>query len=318
MGSPNQSTRAVKSESNRRFRIRLYNQRYYFLMLAIPIAWYIIFSFIPMAGIVIAFKDFQLSQGILGSQWVGLKYFEQLFTDYYSKKVIVNTVGISFYKLLIGFPIPILFALLLNELKWIPFKKITQTFSYLPYFISWVVIIGIWRALLSVDGGVINNVLVGLGILEHPVSFILQKSSIWPIAVITDIWKNMGWNSIIYIAAISGINTELYEAAAIDGAGRFRKVWHITLPSLKPTIVILGIFSIGSLFSSNFDQMYMLGSGPVLDVAEVIDTYIFRQGLLKLQFSLGTAVGLVRSVMIVSLVALSNGLAKLAGEEGIW
>lgn len=310
--------RTKKIRNPKKFRMMLYNQRYYFLMLSIPIIWYIIFSFIPMGGIVIAFKDYKLSRGVIGSEWVGLKYFIQIFTDYYSKKVLINTVGISFYKLIVGFPIPIIFALLLNEIRSARYKKVTQTISYLPHFISWVIIIGIWQAMLSVDGGVVNNALVGLGILDRPVSFMLQRSAIWPIAVLTEVWKNMGWNTIIYIAAISGINPEIYEAATIDGASRFRKVWNVTLPGIKPTIVILGIFSIGSLFSGNFDQMYMLGVGPVMDVAEVVDTYVFRQGLQKLQFSLGTAVSLLRSVMIFGLVALSNYIAKAAGEEGIW
>lgn len=298
--------------------MRLLNQRYYFLMLAIPVVWYILFSFVPMGGLIIAFKDYNLADGIAGSKWVGLRFFRQMFTDYYAKKVLLNTVGLSFYKLLFGFPVPILFALLLNELRSVHYKKVVQTVSYLPYFISWVIIIGIWRAMLSVDGGVVNNVLVGLGILDMPKSFILQRSAIWPIAILTDIWKNMGWNSIIYIAAIAGINMELYEAAAIDGATRVQRVWHITLPGIKPTIVILLIFSMGSLFSGNFDQMYMLGSGPVQDVAEIIDTYIYRQGLQKLQFSLGTATSLLRSVMIFLLVALSNVIAKAIGEDGVW
>jgi putative aldouronate transport system permease protein len=316
---PRHRARGAGTGQNRMtLRKRFRGQGYYYLMLAIPIAWYIVFSFIPMAGLVIAFKDYRLADGIFGSKWVGLRFFEQIFTDYYSKKVLINTVGISFYKLLVGFPAPILFALLLNELRLVPFKKVTQTISYLPYFISWVVIIGIWRAMLSVDGGVVNNVLVGVGILDEPISFILQRKAIWPLAVLTEVWKNLGWNSIIYIAAIAGINPELYEAAAMDGATRFRRVWNVTLPGIRPTIVILLIFSIGSLFSGNFDQMYMLGVGPVQDAAEIIDTYIYRQGLQKLQFSLGTAASLLRSILIFLLVALSNAGAKAVGEEGVW
>ena len=310
-------------------RIKLFNQRYYILMLALPVIWYILFIYVPMGGIVIAFKDYKLAKGVFGSNWVGFKYFIQIFTDYYARRVIYNTIGISFMKLLFGFPAPILFALLLNEVAVSSYKRVVQTVSYLPYFISWVVVMGICKEMLSSDG-ILNTILLKIGILNQPVSFMVDRNAIWPIAVISDIWKNLGWNSIIYLAAIAGINMELYEAAEIDGARRLGKAWHVTLPGIRPTIVLILIFTMGSLFQGNFDQMYMLstssnmsgGTGitasPVQDVAEILDTYIYRQGLQRLQFSYGTAVTLVRSVLILMMVLLTNKVVKLTGEEGIW
>lgn len=323
-------TDGIEKNGRKAFRIKLYNQRYYFLMLALPVIWYMLFVYVPMGGIIIAFKDYKLSKGIFGSQWVGFKYFIQIFTDYYARRVILNTIGISFMKMVFGFPAPIIFALLINEIYNKRFKKTVQTVSYLPYFISWVVVMGICKEMLAADGGIINTILIRIGILKQPVSFMIDKNAIWPIAVITDIWKNIGWNSIIYLAAIAGINMELYEAAEIDGAKRFGKMWHVTLPGIKPTIVLILIFTMGSLFQGNFDQMYMLstagnmsGSGsliasPVQDVADILDTYIYRQGLQKLQFSYGTAVTLLRSMLILLMVLLTNKIAKIAGEEGIW
>lgn len=298
--------------------IKIKNQKYLYALMAIPVAWYVIFCYIPMGGLVLAFKDFRFADGIFGSPNVGFQNFINLFTDYWFPLILRNTIATSLLKMVIGFPFPILFAVFLNELRSNKLKRTAQTISYLPYFVSWVVVIGILRLLLSADGGMINRLLMAFGILDQPVSFMLQPDFIWPVAVASDIWKNMGWNSIIYLAAITGINQELYEAADIDGAGRFRKIWSITLPCIRSTIMILFILNIGSLFTSNFDQMWMLNVGPVGEVAETIDTYIYRMGLKNLNYGVGTALNIVRTIVVFALIAGTNKIAKLFGEDGIW
>ncbi len=297
---------------------RIKNQRYLYLLMLVPLVWYAVLCYIPMGGLVLAFKDFRFAEGIFGSQWVGLNNFKTLFTDYWFPLIVRNTLATSLLKMVFGFPFPILFAILLNELKGNGLKRVSQTISYLPYFVSWVVVIGVLRLMLTSDGGIVNTLLVQLGVLERPVSFMQQVDAIWPIAVISDIWKNMGWNSIIYLAAITGIDQQLYEAAELDGAGRLRKIWHITLSGIRPTIVILFIMSIGGLFTSNFDQMYMLNVGPVGEVAETVDTYIYRVGLKNLNYGVGTALTIVRTAIVFVLIWGTNRIARLVGEEGIW
>lgn len=261
---------------------------------------------------------FSFAKGLFGSDWYGLNNFINLFSDFYFPLILRNTIATSFLKLIFGFPAPIILALMLNELRLIRVKKAIQTISYLPYFVSWVVVIGILRLMLSADGGIINKALVAIGILEKPYSFMQRSNAIWPIAVISEIWKNIGWNSIIYLAAITGIDQQMYEAAEIDGAGRFRKIWSITLPSIRSTMIILFILSIGSLFSSNFDQMYMLNVGSVGDVAETIDTYIYNFGVKRLNYGIGTALGIVRTVVVFLMIAMTNFIARKFGESGIW
>jgi putative aldouronate transport system permease protein len=197
-------------------------------------------------------------------------------------------------------------------------KRVAQTVSYLPYFVSWVVVIGIFRMLLTADGGLVNNLLLRLGAIDRPISFLMKPGYIWPVAVISDIWKLMGWNCIIYIAAISNINPELYEAAEVDGASRWRRLWHITLAGIRPTIVVMFILGISTLLVSTFEQMYMLNVGPVGEVAETLDTYIYRVGLKRINYGIGTALQLVRTAVLFAMVAASNKLAKLVGEEGVW
>jgi len=308
----------VANLKTRKFLNKLNSQKYLYALLIIPLIWFIIFCYYPMTGIIIAFKDFDLAKGIFGSPWAGLKFFKQFVQSYQFVLVLKNTICISLLKLVIGFPMPIIFALLLNEVRNMRFKKIVQTISYLPYFISWVIIIGIWGTMLSVDGGIINRLLMYLGIINEPENFMLMSKYMWSMAVITDIWKNLGWNSIIFLASLASINPELYDAAGIDGAGRWKQLWHVTLPGIRPTITIMLIFAVGSILNANFEQMYMLGKMPVLDATEVIDTYVYRFGLRQLQFSIGSAASLMRSVVAIILLLVTNKLAKLVGEEGIW
>ncbi|MDW7656105.1 MAG: ABC transporter permease subunit [Bacillota bacterium] len=297
---------------------KLLAQKYLFLMLLPGLIWYIIFAYIPMPGVIIAFKEYSLSKGFFNSPWAGFKYFDQFFNGFFFWALIRNTVVLSLLKLCIGFPAPIILALLFNELHHAKFKRTIQTISYLPHFISWVIVLGIFFRILSTDGGIFNRLLMNFGIAEKPINFLSTSKYIWPIAVFTDLWKSVGYSSIIYLASISNVNPELYEASMIDGAGRLKQAVHITLPVIRPTIAILFIFASGGIFSSNFDQMYILGSPPVLDVAEVIDTYIYRIGLQNLQYSLSTAASLLRSVISLLLLIGTNMVVKAMGEGGIW
>ncbi len=315
------SDTAIRSRSASPFMraCRLVLRQKYLLLLLLPaIIWFFLMAYVPMGGILMAFQDFDPAAGYLGGSWAGLKYFRQFINSHYFSDVMRNTLGISGLKLLFGFPAPILFSLLFNELWGLRFKRFVQTASYLPYFVSWVVVVGILQRFLTADDGLINLLLVRLGMLEEPISFLSNSKYIWGVAVISEIWKNIGWNSIIYLAALTSISPELYEAARIDGASRLQQVWHITLPCIKPTIAIMLVMAVGGIFSANFDQLYLLGTPPVLDVTEVIDTYVYRTGLKGMQFSLGASVGLMKSVISFVLVLLTNGAMKLLGEEGLW
>ena len=312
------TTGSIKLNPKLPLRIRMWNQRYLYLLIAVPLVWLLVFCYVPMVGLILAFKDFKFSQGLFGSAWIGLRNFQNLFEDYYFPLIVRNTVMTSLLKLVFGFPAPVLLAIMLNETRNRHLKKTIQTVSYLPYFVSWVVVIGMLRLMFSADGGVINKLLVSIGVLDRPMSFMQRSNAIWPIAVVSDIWKNIGWNSIIYLAAITAIDPGLYEAAEIDGCGRLKRIWYITLPSIRSTIVILLIMNMGSLFSSNFDQMYMLNVGAVGDVAETIDTYVYNFGVKKLNYGIGTALSIVRMGVAFLLISIANVIAKKFGESGIW
>lgn len=309
-------TKNVQSKS--KLLATLVQQKYLYLLVLPGVIWFIVFCFVPMVGILIGFQDYKVYKGILGSEWVGLKYFIQFVTSFSFPTVIRNTVVISLLKIIFGFPAPIILALMLNEVKKMAFRRTIQTLSYLPHFVSWVVVLGIWSRLLSPEGGMINEILMSLNIIDSSMNFMMTSKYMWPIAVITEIWKTIGWSSIIYLAALSSLNPELYEAARMDGAGRFKQLLHITIPGILPTVCILFILAMGGIFTSNFDQLYMMGAAPVLDVTEVIDTYIYRIGLRQLQYSIGAAAGLMRSVLAFLLVVLTNKIIKTLGQDGIW
>lgn len=288
----------------------------YLLIFVVPcIIWFIIFSYIPMGGIIMAFTDYNLADGFWHSPWVGFKYFKQFFENHFFRLVMRNTVCISLIKLAFGSPMPIIFALLLNEMKNIRYKRITQTISYLPHFLSWVVVLGIVRKMLSIDGGVINQIAIALGGQSR--NFLAEPEVMWPLAYITEVWKEAGWGAIIYLAALTSIDVSLYEAAIVDGANRFQKIWHISLPGIRGTIAILLILSVSNIFNSNFDQLYLLGTPPVIDKVETIDTYIYRNNLQNFQYSLGTAVGLFKSVLNISLLFVADKISKSLLGEGL-
>lgn len=289
-------------------------------LLVIPgIIHIIIFSYIPMYGIIMAFQEFRLGDFPGMSEWVGLKHFKYLFADPNFSLVLRNTIVISLLKLLICFPAPIIFAILINEITNLRFKKAVQTISYLPHFISWVVAGTLMFDFFSVDNGAVNSALIALGIIDRPIHFFGVGEYFWGMAVITDLWKSLGWNTIIFISAITSIDPDLYEAAEIDGAGRYAKMWHITFKSILPTVILLLIFNVGNLLNANFDQIMVLTkqmTNPKLrEFADVIDTYVYRVGISGNRYSYASAAGLFKSVINVMLLLAANKVASKTGHE---
>ena len=313
--------RSSKSPAKRRRKLSEILGKYWqlYLMFLPVFAWYLIFSYGPMAGIQIAFRKFSVIRGIQGSPWVGWANFETMFAAPMFWRAFRNTLIISFQNLLFGFPIPIIFALLVNEIRHSAFKKTVQTISYLPHFISWSVVGGLVYMLLSLNTGTINNVIVAMGGTAK--NYIGMNDYFRSIVVISGIWKNMGWSAIVYLAAITGVDEELYEAAYIDGAGRFARLLHITLPGIRSTISVMLILQVGNLLSVNFDQIYILINDMVLETGETLDYYVYRVGLYSTNnFSQATAVGLIKSLIGLVLVLATNLITKKItdGEGGIW
>jgi putative aldouronate transport system permease protein len=282
-----------------------------FYALLLPAAVFLVLMhYVPMAGIVIAFKQFNIKGGLWRSPWVGLKYFKQMFETPSFLRILWNTIRISFLKILFGFPAPILFALVLNEIPGLRAKKIFQTISYLPHFLSWVVVAGLVLSLLSIQGPV-NSLIASWG--GKSVIFMQEPRYFTGILVISDIWKDIGWGSIIYLAAIAGIDVQLFEAAAMDGARRLQRIRHITLPSLVPIIVTLFILRIGGILNAGFDQVLNLYNPLVLNVGEIIDTYVYRTGLVQMQYSFSAAVGIGKNLIGFLLVILTNTTVNRLG-----
>lgn len=301
-----------------RLRSRIWQQRY-LLILTLPVViWMIVFNYIPMYGLIIAFQEYTPFQGFIHSPWLGLGNFRELFADPTFRDSLYNTFKISIAKLVFGFPAPIILALLLNELVFKRFKRIVQSLTYLPYFVSWVLVVGFMYTLLDPDTGIISKLLVNLGIIGSDTMLMGDSRSFLVLVVFTEIWKNIGWNSIIYLAAIAGIDPQLYEAAVVDGANRFRRVWHITLPALKPTIIILLILSIGGLVNSNFDQMFMMQNSLTQDAANVLSVYSYKMGLVAGRFSYGTAIGLFQSIVAFILMYIANFASNKLTKESLF
>jgi putative aldouronate transport system permease protein len=287
-----------------------------YFMLLLPMAFFVIFRYVPMTNIVIAFKDYNIFKGVWASPWVGGKWFVQAFhsQDFYN--ALRNTLALNFLDLIMGFPAPIILAILLNELPYRLYKKFTQTVVYLPHFLSWIIISGIAVQLFAPAGGVINMALAKIGV--GPINFLMENHLWIGTYVGLGVWKEMGWGTIIYLAAITGINPEIYEAAEVDGAGRWGKIWHVTLPGIRPTIVVLLIMNLGRILGSEFDRPYTLANPMVMQVADVISTFVYRVGIKSNQFSLTAAVGLFQSVICVVFLIAANAMAKKSGERGIW
>jgi putative aldouronate transport system permease protein len=288
----------------------------YLILLVLPVvAWFIIFRYIPMAGGMIAFEDYLPTFGIFRSAWVGLRWFKQFFDSIYFFRLIRNTFLLNLYFTIVGFPIPVVFALMLNELRNGPFKRTVQTVSYLPHFISLVVVVSILMDLVS-TGGIINQGITAMG--GTPVDFI--RSSRWfrTLYVGSGVWQNFGWDSIIYLAAMAGIDMSLYEAAMADGAGRLRRIWHITLPGILPTLVIIGILDVGTMLSVGSEKIILMYSPAVYETSDVLATYVYRRGILGADYSFSAAVGFFESAVNLVLLFAVNWASKRLTESSLW
>lgn len=308
------SSLPVKRSVSKRF----WQQRYLMLLTLPAVLWMIIFNYLPMYGVIISFKEYTPFQGFLHSPWTGLANFRELFNDPTFTESLANTFKISIAKLVFGFPAPIILSILLNEVVFKRFKRIVQSLTYLPYFVSWVLVVGLMYTLLDPETGVISKMLVSTGVIGSDTMMMGSPHTFLTLVVFTEIWKNIGWNSIIYLAAIAGIDPQLYEAAIVDGAGRFRRIWHITLPSLKPTIIILLILSVGGLINSNFDQMYLMQNSMTQDAANVLSVYSYKTGLVTGRFSYGTAIGLFQSIVAFVLMYIANYSSRKITKESLF
>jgi putative aldouronate transport system permease protein len=305
---------------NKEFRKQLKKYRTLYILLLPVIAFYVLFCYVPMYGIILAFKDYNVFDGIVGSDWAGNYGFEHFLAFLKDKqfwKVTRNTLIISLLKLIIGFPIPIILALLMNEMMSMKFKRGIQTIIYLPRFISWVIVGGMVFATLSPNGGLLNSVLMKYFNLDEPIYFMIERNYARGIVVFSDIWKNAGWNTIIYMAALSTVNPELYEAADIDGAGRFSKMRHISLASIRPTIVMLFILALAGILNAGFDQIFVIYNSMIYEKIDIIDTYVYRQGIVNGNYSYATAVGLFKSIIGLALIIAADKYFKWRGDRGI-
>ncbi len=293
---------------------RIWMDRYLYLLILPGIAATILFAYVPMYGIQIAFKDYKIAEGIWGSKWVGLYNFRILFQSPDFARVMKNTLIISFGRIITGFPAPLILALLLNELRNDVFKRISQSILYLPHFLSWIIMAGIIFNLLSIRTGVVNKVLESFHL--QPIQMLGNPKTFRPLLYITDIWKEAGWGTIIYLAAIAGIDVEMYEAARIDGASRFQQVLYITIPSLAYAISTLLILRVGGIMNAGFDQVFNLINPPTREVGEIIDTYVYQLGVVEARYSYTTAIGLFKNIINCVLMLSTNWIAKRMGQEG--
>ena len=305
------------SSRMRSFMRRVKKHKLHLIMILPVLAQFIIFKYLPLYGILLAFKDYRILQGIGESPWVGFYNFQRLFSSLEFARVFKNTIVLAALNFAFGFPAPIILALMINELRAPRFKRISQTLSYLPHFISWVILAGIFMELLSPSRGPINALLKAMGL--SPIFFLGDPAWFRPTLVITNIWKSVGWGSIVYLAALGGINEELYDAARVDGCGRFKRIIHVTIPGILPVIVIMLILASGNLVSDNFDQVFNLqNDGVINNVGDVLGTYIYRQGIKNLDYSFSTALELFRNIISLVLVLTTNKISKLVGEYGLW
>lgn len=315
----NVQTADLRTPQKGRWRKVLHEQKYLLLMLILPLAYYIIFHYGPMYGVIIAFKKFEFAKGIWASPWVGFKYFEQFITGDHFWRLIRNTFLLSFYNLLFYFPIPIVFALFLNEVRSAKFKKVVQTVSYLPHFVSVVIVVGLLQSLLSPSSGVVNEIITKITGGE-PINFFMEPKWFRTMYIGSSIWQEFGWGSIIYLASLSQVDTQLYESAHLDGAGRFRCMWHITLPAIKPTIVTLLILRVGNMMSVGFEKVILMYNEGTYETADIISSYVYRTGLgsANPNYSFGAAVGLFQSVIGMILIIITNTISNKLTETSLW
>lgn len=287
-----------------------------YLLMALPVLYFVIFHYLPMYGVQLAFKDFIPTKGIWGSPWVGIKHFQKFFGSYYFWRLIRNTLGISIYHLLICFPFPIILALMLNEVNNKFFKKTVQTVTYAPHFLSTVVLVGIVVNFASPQNGIINEIIKFFG--GEPIFFMVEPKWFKTMYVFSDLWKQMGWSSIIYIAALSGINYELHEAAMVDGATRFQRILHINIPGIMPTVVILLILAVGRIMGVGFEKIFLMQNDLNMEASDVISTYVYRAGIIDGQYSFSAAVGLFNSIINFILLISVNKISRRVSETSLW
>lgn len=304
------------STAFRHFTRALWKHRWLYGMLILPLTYYVVFRYIPIYNAQIAFKDFRALAGVEGSPWIGFEHFQTFFKSFYFNELIVNTVIFSTAKLLLGLPVAVLLALAIHESRLLRFRSLVQTATYLPHFLSWVIVFGILLSMFSPSSGMINDAIKALG--GRPISFLTSPDWFRQIVVGSDIWKETGWSTILYLAALLGINPDLYEAADVDGASRLQRVWHISIPGIIPVIVLVTLLRIGNILDGGFNQIYVLYSVPVYNVGDIIDTWVYRSGILDFQFSLATAVGLFKGVIGLVLILVANSAAKRWAEQSLF
>ncbi|TXK75871.1 sugar ABC transporter permease [Paenibacillus sp. N3.4] len=299
-----------------RIRSEWFKNRFLYLLALPGFIYFIVFKYVPMWGILISFQNFSPYLGFMKSEWVGFEHFHRLFTSPDFLLMLRNTFAINLISLIFFFPIPIVLSLMLNELKGEKFKRIIQSVLYLPHFLSWVIIVGISFLLLSQTEGIINKLLVAIG--SEKIDFLTNPNYFWILLTAQSIWKEVGWGTIIFLAAIAAVDPQLYEAARMDGANRLRQAWHVTLPAIRNVTIVLLILKIGHIMEVGFEQVLLMDNGAVAKVSQVFDTYVYRVGVLQGEFSYSTAVGMFRSVVGLVLVVIANRLSKYFGEEGVY
>ena len=306
----------AKKSMGKRISVEVKRHWQLYLMLVLPVAYLIIFAYLPMGGAVIAFKDYSIRGGIWGSEWVGLKHFKNFFTTPDFKNLMTNTLALSLYSLIISFPMPILLALAINEMRGRHYKKMVQMVTYLPYFISTVVLVGIMQNIFSVRTGLVNNIITLFG--GTAVDFMGKPELFRSLYVWSGVWQGMGYSAVIYIAALASVDISQTEAAIIDGAGRFARVWNVDIPAIMPTIVIQLILAVGSIMSLGFEKVYLMQNPVNMQSSEIISTFVYKRGLINFQYSYATAVGLFNSVCNLVLIVLANMFSKKVNETSLW
>ena len=290
--------------------------KWLYAMLLPGIIYFIVFKYVPMYGILMAFQDYKPHLGIWGSEWVGIKHFDRFFSEPQFLRLFRNTILLAVYNIVFFFPLPIVLALMLNEVRRERFKRFVQTLVYIPHFVSWVVVVGIFYMLLTTENGVLNELIYRM--TGNKIAFLLDPDWFRTMIVSQSIWKEVGWGTIIFLAALSGVDMQLYEASRIDGAGRWRQMWHITLPGIRSTIIILLILRLGNFLDSGFEHIFLMLAPTNRDVGDVFDTYVYVKGLTQMQYGYSAAVGLFKSIVGLTLVLGANWLAKRFGQEGVY
>lgn len=306
----------MKNETKKRKRALGRSNWQFWLIISIPLLYAIIFAYIPMGGILMAFKDYSIKRGFLGSDWVGLKYFKQFLSSTSSIKVIKNTLVLGVYSLVVNFPFPIILAIMLNEIRSVKFKKTVQMVTYAPYFISIVVMVGMMMQMMDLRTGIFNLILQKIGL--SPVNFFGDVALFRHLYVWSGLWQTMGYSSIIYIAALAGVSPELKEAAMMDGANRIQKIWHVDLPGILPTIIIMLIFSCGNIVNIGLDKVYLMQNSLNAEVSEVISTFVYKVGVVNSDFGFSTAAGLFQSVVSFTLLVVVNKISKKVTDTSLW